>query len=72
MNSRFINALGIVALCYITLQAFSWITVSVLRITQGFGSWIRYTVLPHTWQIAIAVGLVYVLYTAATSGRTRF
>jgi hypothetical protein len=72
MNSRFINALGIVALCYIMLQALSWITISIFRITQGLGYWMRYTLLPHAWQIAIAMGLVYLVYTAATSEGRRY
>jgi hypothetical protein len=72
MNSRFINALGIVAACYILLQALFWITNSAFWITQSFGYWLRYILLPHTWQIAIAAGVIYLLYTALTSGRSRF
>jgi hypothetical protein len=72
MNHAFLKALGLVALCYITLQALSWIFSSVFRITQGLGYWFRYTLMPHTWQIAIAIGIVYLLYTAATDRRGRF
>ncbi|MCU0527453.1 MAG: hypothetical protein MUF72_21820 [Elainella sp. Prado103] len=71
MNSRFINALGIVALCYILLQLFTWIMNSLFRITAGLGSWLRYTVAPHAWQIAIAAGVIYLLYTAVTTGGRR-
>lgn len=71
MNSRLINALGIVALCYILLQLGTWILNSVLSITAGFGYWLRYTVTPHAWQIAIALGILYLLYTAITSSDRR-
>ncbi len=69
MNNAFLKALGIVALCYIVLQAFSWILSSLFRITQGLGYWVRYTLIPHSWQIAIAIGIVYLLYTALNGRR---
>jgi hypothetical protein len=72
MNNTFIKALGLVALCYLILQSLSWISVSLLRITQGFGYWFYSTLLPHTWQIAIAIAIIYLLYTATTSRRGGF
>jgi hypothetical protein len=68
-NSRFIQALGVVAACFLLLQGASWILSSLLKISAGFGSWLQYALLPHTWQIAIAAGVIYLLLTALTNGR---
>ncbi|NJO78459.1 MAG: hypothetical protein HC827_07985 [Cyanobacteria bacterium RM1_2_2] len=68
-NNRFIQALGVVAACFLLLKGASWILSSLLRISAGFGYWLRFTLMPHAWQIAIAAGLIYLLLTALTNGR---
>lgn len=68
-NNRFLQALGVVAACFLLLQGGFWILNSLLRISFGFGAWLRYTVMPHTLQIAIAAGVIYLLLTALTNGR---
>ena len=69
LNSRFLQALGIVALCFLLLQGLSWILNSLLNISAGFSNWLRYNLLPHTWQIAIAAGVIYLLLNAVFSNR---
>jgi uncharacterized membrane protein YjjP (DUF1212 family) len=72
LNDRFIQALGIVAACFLLLQGGLWILNSLLRISSGFGYWLQYTLMPHAWQIAIAAGVIYLLLNALTNGRRRF
>ncbi len=69
MNHAFLKALGIVALCYFVLQALTWIATSLFSITQGLNYWLLYTLLPHAWQIAMAIGIIYLLLTAVTGRR---
>lgn len=68
-NNRFIQALGLVAACFLLLQGTAWILNSLLRITAGFGYWLRYVLMPHAWQIAIAVGVIYLLLNALSRDR---
>ena len=69
LNGRFIQALGIVAACFLLLQGAAWILNSLLRISSGLGYWLQSVLLPHAWQIAIAAGVIYLLMMALTNGR---
>ncbi len=72
MNRRFLYVLGIGALCYLVLQGLSRIVSSLSSVFASFNYWIRWQLLPHTWQIAIALGLLYLLYTAVFGRGRRF
>jgi hypothetical protein len=69
MNNPFIQALGIAALCYITLQGLSIIARSLAMILQSFSFWVQAYLVPHSWQVAIAIGVLYLLYVAVTTSR---
>jgi hypothetical protein len=71
-NSPFIRALGLVSLGYLVFQAIAWALRSFFRMTQGLGYWVQTSLLHHGWQIAIAIGVLYLLYTAVTTSRNRY
>ena len=72
MNRRFLYVLGIVALCYLVLQGLSRVVSSLSNVLASFNYWMRWQLLPNVWQIAIAIGLLYLLYTVVFGRGRRF
>ena len=68
-KNRFVQAVGVVAIVYIALQAISWALSAFSRVTMGFGYWVQYYLLPYGGQIALALGALYLLSAAVTSSR---
>ncbi|HEY9752770.1 MAG TPA: hypothetical protein V6C46_07455 [Coleofasciculaceae cyanobacterium] len=68
-NNPFVRAAGLVAICYIVLQALGWVLRSIAVISTSFSYWIRHTLIPHAWQIGLAIGVIYLVLTALTSSR---
>ncbi|MBD3884583.1 hypothetical protein IFO70_22850 [Phormidium tenue FACHB-886] len=70
-NNPFVRAAGIVAICYVLLQALGWGLKSLAAIAGSFSAWIRFILVPHAWQIALAAGVAYMIITALTTSRDR-
>lgn len=68
-NNPFVRAMGLMAICYLVLQALGWGLNSLVYLTQGFSFWVKYTLIPHAWQIALAIGVIYLLLTAVTTSK---
>ena len=68
-SNPFVRAIGLVALCYLVLQALGWGLNSLSILAASFSYWVRFTLIPHGWQIALAIGVVYLLLTAVTTSR---
>ncbi|HEY9643117.1 MAG TPA: hypothetical protein V6C57_21695 [Coleofasciculaceae cyanobacterium] len=71
-NNPFVRAAGIVAICYLLLQALGWGLNSLSVIAGSFSFWVRYTLVPHAWQIGLAAGVAYMVITALTTSRDRY
>ncbi len=68
-KNTFIQALGVAALVYLTLQAFGWGLESILHIIESFARWYRYSGSKWLEEIAIASGVVFLLFVAATNSK---
>jgi hypothetical protein len=68
-KNRFVQAVGVVAIVYMALQAISWALGAFSRVTIGFGYWVQQSLLPYGGEIALALGSLYLLYAAVTSSR---
>ncbi|WAL58801.1 hypothetical protein [Thermocoleostomius sinensis] len=66
----FVQALGIAASCYLLLRLSGWLLGSLATILIGLSNWTRYTLLPMSEEIAIAVGLMFLLGVAIFSSRS--
>lgn len=69
LNNPFVRAIGLVAICYLVLQALGWGLNSVAALAQSFSFWVRYILIPHAWQIALASGVIYLLFTAVATSK---
>lgn len=69
LNNPFIRAIGLVALCYLLLQALGWGLHSAALLADSFSYWVKYILIPHAWQIGLAVGVAYLILTAVTTSR---
>jgi hypothetical protein len=68
-NNPFVRAAGIVAICYVLLNALGWGLDSVLTLLNSFSWWVRFTLAPHAWQIGVAIAVAYLVLTAMTTSR---
>ncbi len=68
-RNPFLRAIGLVAVIYIILKALSWGANSAFWILQSLSYWVRWTLLPHAWQVALAAGVIYLLLTALTTSK---
>jgi hypothetical protein len=68
-NNRFVQAVGVAAIVGIAFWAISWGLGAFSRILQTVVYFIRFVLLPYSWQIALAVGVLYLLFAAVTSSR---
>ncbi|MBC7824384.1 MAG: hypothetical protein H7126_10970 [Candidatus Parcubacteria bacterium] len=54
---------------YVLLLTVGWGLHSVATILDSFSGWVRYTLVPHSWQIGIAIGVAHLVTTAMTTSR---
>jgi hypothetical protein len=69
MNNRFVQAMGVAAVAYIGFLGATWALGSFSRAASGFFYWVRYSFLPMSWEIALAVGVLWFLGSAVFSSR---
>ncbi len=70
MNNKFVQAVGVASIAYVFFLSLSWALSALTRATFGFTYWMRYTLQPNSWLIAIALGVVWLLW-AVSSRRER-
>jgi hypothetical protein len=68
-NNRFVQALGVAALVYLTFQFLGWGTESILNILESFSRWYKFWGIKWAEEAAIAFSLLFLLISAVTSSR---
>ena len=68
-KNTFIQALGVAALVYLTLQAFGWGLESILHILESFARWYRFSGSKWLEEIAIAAGVGFLLIAAVINSK---
>jgi DMSO/TMAO reductase YedYZ heme-binding membrane subunit len=69
MNNPFIRAVGITAIAWALLQGLSYVLDAVVKLVSVAAIWTRAFFIPYSTQVAIGIGVVYLLYTAVTSSK---
>lgn len=69
MNNPFVRAVGITAIAWALLQGLSYILDAVVKLVTVAAVWTRAYFIPYSTQLAIGIGVVYLLYTAVTTSR---
>jgi hypothetical protein len=68
-NNRFVQAVGIAAIAGMAFLAISWSLGALSRILQTVVYFVQSVLLPYSWQAALALGVLYLLFAAVTSSR---
>ena len=68
-KNTFIQALGVAALVYLTLQALGWGLESILNILESFARWYRFSGSKWLEEIAIATGVAFLLFAAVINSK---
>jgi hypothetical protein len=68
-NNRFVQAVGVAAIVAMAFLAISWSLGALSRILQTVVYFVQFVLLPYSWQAALALGLLYLLFAAVTSSR---
>jgi len=69
MNNKFVQAVGVAAIAYLGFMGIAWAVRSVSYIFSGFGYWLRNDFLPYSWEIALALGVLWFLWSAVTNSK---
>jgi hypothetical protein len=69
MNNRFVQSMGVAAVAYIGFLGASWALSAFSRAASGFFYWVRFNLLPMSWEIALAIGVLWFLGSAISSSR---
>ncbi len=71
LKNQFVQALGVVALVYLILQAIGWGTEAILNILESFSRWYRFYGLKWSEEAALAFGLLFLLLSAVANSKNR-
>ena len=68
-KNTFVQALGVAAFVYLTLQALGWGLESVLNILESFARW--YRVIGSRWleEVSLAAGAAFLLFAAVINSK---
>jgi hypothetical protein len=69
MNNRFVQAMGVAAIAYLGFLGASWALSAFSHVAMGFFYWVRSSLLPMSWEIALAIGVLWFLGSAVFSSR---
>ncbi len=65
----FIQAIGLAAIAYLILITLNWGMVNLLRLLESFGSWYRFRFIHWAEEVAIAIGILYLIVVGVLSSR---
>jgi hypothetical protein len=69
-RNPFIQAIGLGAFVYLIFRASVWILLGIAGIMSGLAGWLGYSLVPWSEEVAIAIGVIYVLVAALFSSRS--
>jgi hypothetical protein len=70
-NNPFIRASGVAATAYLIFRSLSWALFVFASIAQSFAYWIKWNFIPWSEEVAIGLGIVFLIFTAVTTSRER-
>ncbi|MFB2919923.1 MULTISPECIES: hypothetical protein [Aerosakkonema] len=70
-NNPFIRAAGVAAIAYVLFKVLVQALFAFAQITQSFAYWLKWHFVPWSEEIAIGLGLAFLILTAVTTSRDR-
>lgn len=68
-SNLFIQAVGVAAVAFLVFRSLYWVLDHLARLMSSLSGWLRYTALPWSEEVAIGLGLTYLLVAAVLSSR---
>lgn len=69
LRNLFVQTVGVVACIYLILLGLNWAILFALRTLETFSRWYRYQAAPYSLQIALGLGLAYLVVMGILSSR---
>lgn len=70
-NNPFIRAAGVAAIAYLILRSLTWALFAFANIAQSFAFWLKWNFVPWSEEIAIGLGVAFLIFIAVTTSRDR-
>lgn len=71
LTNPFIRAIGLTAVVYLIFRALSWALFAFANIIQSFAYWTKWHFVPWSEEIAVSLGIAFLIFTAVTTSRDR-
>jgi len=68
-NNPFIRAVGITAIAWALLQGLAYVLDALVKLVSVAAIWTRAFFIPYSTQVAIGIGVIYLIYTAVTTSK---
>lgn len=68
-SNVFVQSVGVAAVAYIIFRSLYWVLYHLAQLMSSFSSWLKWTALPWSEEIAIGLGVAYLIFAAVMSSR---
>lgn len=68
-NNPFIRAAGVAAIAYLIFRSLGSVLFAFANVAQSFASWTKWYFIPWSEEIAIGLGIAFLIFTAVTTSR---
>lgn len=69
LRNLFVQSVGVVACIYLILLGMNWAILFALRALEAFSRWYRWHAAPYSLQIALGLGLIYLVLMGILSSK---
>ena len=69
VRNAFIQAIGIAAVVYLIFLGLNWGIMGLLRMVSSFGQWYRYSFMYWAEEVALGLGIAYLVVVGVLSSR---
>jgi len=68
-GNLFVQAIGVAAVTYLVFRSLYWVLYYLAKMMSSLSYWLRYTALPWSEEVAIGLGIIYIVVAAVMSSR---
>ena len=70
-NNPFIRAAGVAAIAYLIFRSLSWALFAFASVAQSLAYWTKWYFIPWSEEVAVGLGVAFLIFTAVTTSRDR-
>jgi hypothetical protein len=68
-NNPFVRAVGIAAIAYLIFRSLAIAMFALANIAQSFAYWLKWNFLPWSEEIAVGIGVAFLVFVAVTTSK---